>query len=62
MRRDPEHRPGEPAPRSGHYRLVNVFGSDTDIRVHSPRGHPLPDSPRGFGWRLEHVTEDSEEE
>jgi hypothetical protein len=42
--------------------LVNVFGSDTDIRVHSPRGHPLPDAPRGFGWRLEHVTEDSEEE
>jgi hypothetical protein len=61
MANDPEHQPGEPAPRTGHYRLVNVFGSSTATRVHAHRGHPLPDAPRGFGWRLEHDAEASDD-
>ena len=62
MTRDQEHRPGEPAPWSGHYRLLNVFGNATEVRIHTPKGHPLPDAPRGFGWRLEHPADDPEGE
>jgi hypothetical protein len=56
-----EHKPGDPAPRSGHYRLLNIFGNETHVRVHASRDHPLPEAPRGFGWRLEHETDDPDE-
>lgn len=48
-----EHRPGDPAPVSGTYRLFNVLGSRTQVSAHVEQGEPLPDAPRGFGWQLE---------
>jgi hypothetical protein len=52
-----EHRPGEPAPVSGIYRLFNVLGSRSHVHAHVEQGAPLPDAPRGFGWRLEREVE-----
>ena len=49
---NPDHRPGEPAPVSGCYRLVNIFGTETHVQVNSGKGQPLPEAPQGFRWRL----------
>jgi hypothetical protein len=46
----PTHPAGHPAPVSATYVQVNVFGSPTQIRVHVPRGHPLPGAPVGHEW------------
>jgi hypothetical protein len=46
-----EHRPGEPAPATGHYEEVNVFGTHTGRAHHAQQGEPLPGAPRGFCWR-----------
>jgi hypothetical protein len=48
-----EHRPGDPAPVTGTYRLFNVLGSRTQTHAHVEQGDPLPHAPRGFGWQLE---------
>lgn len=47
-----EHRPGDPAKISGLYYEVNVFGTPTGRSVQLGDGDPLPESPRGFGWRM----------
>ncbi len=60
MPHDAEHPPGAAAPVTGHYRLLNVFGTPTTHRVHVRRGEALPSAPRGHGWRLEQET-DAEE-
>jgi hypothetical protein len=46
-----EHKPGDPAPATGHYEELNVFGSHTGQVVHGTEGEPLPGAPRGFTWR-----------
>jgi hypothetical protein len=46
-----EHRPGEPASRSGQYEELNVFGSRTGRMAHVEEGKELPGAPRGFTWR-----------
>jgi hypothetical protein len=42
--------PGHPAPASGIYEQINIFDSATNIRVHVPRGQPLPAAPIGHSW------------
>ena len=49
-----EHQPGEPAPHTGDYEELNVFGSPTGWSRHVRQGDPLPSLPslpRGFSWR-----------
>jgi hypothetical protein len=48
----PECKPGEPAPQTGQYQLLNVFGTPTGERVHIEQGAPAPDALRGHVWRL----------
>jgi hypothetical protein len=43
---------GTPAPESGSYEQLNVFGRATGHRVTARQGETLPDLPRGFSWRL----------
>lgn len=46
-----EHKPGDPAPETGHHEELNVFGSHTGKVVHAIEGEPLPGAPRSFTWR-----------
>ena len=50
MRR--QHPPGQPAPVSATYELMNVFGTPTGARVRLPRGQILPDAPIGHDWTV----------
>jgi hypothetical protein len=50
MTQQPVHPPGQPAPTSGTYEQMNVFGSPTGVRVTVMHGHPLPAAPIGHGW------------
>ena len=52
MSRRPEHTPGDAAPVTGTYELLNVFGSRTGVRVHVPHGQPLPPAPLRHTWTL----------
>jgi hypothetical protein len=52
----PTYPAGHPAPKSGIYEQINVFGSRTGIKVHVADGHPLPEAPIGHDWV---VAEDS---
>ncbi|HTW69609.1 MAG TPA: hypothetical protein VME47_06970 [Acetobacteraceae bacterium] len=46
-----EEFPGDsPAPASGTYETVNLFGRRTGHRVTVGQGEPLPVLPRGFAW------------
>ena len=54
-----EHQPGQPAPKSGVYRLLNVFGGEEATRVTVRRGETLPAAPRGYSWRLVRETDDA---
>jgi hypothetical protein len=56
MMYDTEHPPGAIAPVTGHYRLLNVFGTPTGLSAHMRRGEALPAAPRGYGWLLEQET------
>ena len=47
-----DHQPGEPAPHTGRYEELNVFGSETGNVIHVRKGDPLPAAPHGFTWRL----------
>ena len=49
----PDAQEHQPAPTTGHYRLLNVFGTPTEHTTHIRRGEALPAAPRGYGWRLE---------
>ena len=46
-----EHKPGDPAPATGHYEELNVFESHTGKVVHVMEGELLAAAPRGFTWR-----------
>jgi hypothetical protein len=46
-----EHQPGFPAPATGHYEELNVFGTQTGRIEHVREGERLPRGPRGFTWR-----------
>jgi hypothetical protein len=43
--------PGEPAPGSGPYEELNVFGTPTGKTIFVLEGEELPSTPRGFSWR-----------
>lgn len=47
-----ECRPGEPAPISGLYQLLNVFGTVDGEEVFLEQGHSAPGAPNGFTWRV----------
>lgn len=48
-----EYEPGYPAPETGRYHLINVFGRDTGDSVVVEKEQTLPPAPRGFRriWR-----------
>jgi hypothetical protein len=52
MNTHPEHAPGDIAPASGRYELLNVFGTPTGHTVCVRAGERLPDALRGHTWRL----------
>ena len=54
-----EHLPGWPAPASGVYRLVNIFGNNISTQGLLSGAQPLPAAPNGFGWRLERETDET---
>jgi hypothetical protein len=60
MTANPEHRPGDPAPKSGRYRLLNILGGATETHVYVAEGQPLPAAPHGQTWRLEREADDTE--
>jgi hypothetical protein len=43
--------PGVPAPDSGPYEELNVFGTPTGNTIFVLEGEKLPTGPRGFTWR-----------
>lgn len=47
-----ERQPGDPAPETGEYHLINVLGSHTGRSVALQQGQPLPPAPRGFWWTM----------
>lgn len=56
----PERAPGDIAPTTGKYELLDVLGSRTGTIEHVKEGEPLPAAPRSFTWR--HVVESDEEQ
>lgn len=48
-----EHRPGDPAPSTGIYVLVNIFGTPTTQSVAMQAGEPLPAAPSHHHWVLQ---------
>ena len=36
-----DHKPGDPAPHTGHYQELNVFGTETGNVVHAQKGDAL---------------------
>jgi hypothetical protein len=48
---DREHQPGAPAPRTGRYQELNVFGTPTGKVVDAEEDSRLPAASRGFSWR-----------
>jgi hypothetical protein len=52
MARRPEHDPTDKASASGHYELLNIFGTPTGERVAVRKGDRLPASALGYRWRL----------
>lgn len=52
-----DHQPGDPAPHTGHYEELKVFGSETGNVVYARKGDALPSAPHGFTWRLSQKTE-----
>lgn len=46
-----DYKGGTPAPASGTYEQLNVFGRATGHRVAVRKGESLPPLPRGFTWR-----------
>ena len=52
MPTETDHRPGELAPASGQYSLLNVFGSMSSEAAQVLRGNRLPPAPLGFTWRM----------
>ncbi len=49
--RDNEFEPYTPAPHSGLFEEINVFGAPTGVATVRDAGEPLPGAPRGFRWR-----------
>jgi hypothetical protein len=45
--------PGDLAPATGLYRLLNIFGTETAQWTRGMEGEPLPDAPQGFMWQAE---------
>jgi hypothetical protein len=46
------YEPGDLTPESGHYQLLNVFETPTEIIVRLEIGDTLPAAPRCYTWRL----------
>jgi hypothetical protein len=48
-----EHKPGEQAPVTGMYVLLNPEGSATTVRVAAFQGTACPVAPPGWMWQLD---------
>jgi hypothetical protein len=59
--RDVECRPGQPAPQSGWYLLLNVFGTPDGEERFIERGQPAPAAPVGYHWQLRGEPLDSQD-
>lgn len=46
-----EYKPGGPAPVTGYYAEMNLFGSPTENTIFVEQGDDLPPGPRGYTWR-----------
>jgi hypothetical protein len=46
-----EHQPGGPAPGTGEYEELNVFGTPTGRVAVVDKDEELPEAARGFSWR-----------
>jgi len=46
-----EYLPRSPAPHTGLFEELNIFGAPTGVAVFMTQGKALPDTPRGFMWR-----------
>jgi hypothetical protein len=47
-----EYAPGDPAPFSGIYELLNVLGFPSKTRIARMEGERLPPAPLGWTWRF----------
>lgn len=47
-----EFHPGDPAPASGVFEELNIFGTPTGRTAQVEIGEPLPTAPVGVGWVL----------
>ena len=47
-----EYAPGDPAPFSGIYELLNVLGFPSKTRIPRRQGERLPRAPLGWTWRF----------
>ena len=47
-----EYAPGDPAPFSGIYELLNVLGFPSKTRIPRRQGEQLPPAPLGWSWRF----------
>ena len=52
MDHDDQLQPGSPAPASGRYELLNVFGSPSGMQVMLQAGEALPPAPYAWAWGL----------
>ncbi len=46
-----EFEPRTPAPHSGLFEEINIFGAPTGVTTFREAGEPFPGAPRGFAWR-----------
>ncbi len=46
-----EHQPSGPAPSTGEYEELNIFGTPTGRVAVVEKDEELPDAARGFSWR-----------
>jgi len=60
MTQGAEHQPGTIAPVTGHYLLLNVFGSPVGESTHIRCGEGFPDAPRDYSCRVEQETGEDE--
>ncbi|HTW26043.1 MAG TPA: hypothetical protein VME92_02855 [Acetobacteraceae bacterium] len=50
MPRFVEHQPGDPAPMTGTYEMLSVFGTATGVRREVAAGESLPPAPLRHSW------------
>ena len=52
-----EYLPGEPAPHTGEYHELNIFGTPTGWSIYANKGDALRPLPCGCKWRGPHSSD-----